>query len=112
MRWRRKVVDEILDLVLTFTLGSDKWAANPSTAENYNIDDLESGDETDDESAPRKAIPLWANMRSTQFRSAITRQYHDNGAKYEQIFDSINPNRPVDLTELFDSLASIHAQKR
>ena len=73
---------------------------------------MESGDETDDESAPRKAIPLWANMRSAQFKSAITRQYQDTAAKYERIFDSINPNRDVDLTELFDSLASIHAQKR
>ena len=32
----------------------------PSTAENYNIDDLHSGDSTDEEDAPRKNIPSWA----------------------------------------------------
>ena len=36
----------------------------PSTSENYNIDDLDSGDSTDEEDAPRKTIPSWAQGRS------------------------------------------------
>jgi len=32
----------------------------PATATNYVIDDLGSGDETDDENAPKKPIPNWA----------------------------------------------------
>ena len=32
----------------------------PSTFENYDITDLNSGDETDDDEAPRKKIPEWA----------------------------------------------------
>lgn len=33
----------------------------PSTADNYNVDDLSSGDETDNEDNPRKTVPKWAN---------------------------------------------------
>lgn len=32
----------------------------PASDENYNIADLHSDDSTDDESKPRKKIPLWA----------------------------------------------------
>ena len=32
----------------------------PNPRENYNIDDLNSGDDTDDDEAPRKKIPDWA----------------------------------------------------
>merc|ERR1712066_836563 len=32
----------------------------PATETNYVIDDLGSGDETDDENAPKKPIPSWA----------------------------------------------------
>ena len=32
----------------------------PSTAEDYNIYDLNSDDGTDDEDAPRKTVPNWA----------------------------------------------------
>jgi len=51
----------------TFTLGSasaydmtqDKVFL-PSTKDNYNVDDLSSNDETDNEEHPRKTIPSWA----------------------------------------------------
>jgi inner centromere protein len=32
----------------------------PSSETNYGIEDLDSGDETDDDEAPRKKIPTWA----------------------------------------------------
>ena len=32
----------------------------PNPMHNYNIEDLNSGDETDDDEAPRKKIPDWA----------------------------------------------------
>ena len=57
--------------------GEDKWALHPSSAENYNIEDLDSGDETDDDERPRKKIPAWAVMKSSAFRSAILRQYKE-----------------------------------
>ena len=53
--------------------GQDKWDANPSTMDNYNIDDLSSGDETDDDERPRKAIPAWAQKNA--LKSALRRQY-------------------------------------
>lgn len=37
-----------------------KRVPQASTAENYGIDDLNSGDETDDDECPRKKIPDWA----------------------------------------------------
>lgn len=53
--------------------GQDKWDANPSSKENYNIDDLSSGDETDDGDHPRKSIPAWAQRAA--LHSALKRQY-------------------------------------
>ena len=55
--------------------GCDKWEMNPSTKDNYNIDDLESGDETDDDEAPRKKIPYWAE--SKPLKAALRDQYFD-----------------------------------
>ena len=57
--------------------GEDKWALHPSSSENYNIEDLDSGDETDDDQRPRKKVPAWANMKSSVFKSAILRQYKE-----------------------------------
>ena len=55
--------------------GEDKWAKHPSTSDNYNILDLGSSDDTDDDENPRKTIPTWARMRTSAFQSAILRQY-------------------------------------
>ena len=40
----------------------------PSTDTNYDIEDLNSGDETDDEENPRKKIPFWAQGKQTDLR--------------------------------------------
>lgn len=34
----------------------------PATETNYGVDDLDSGDETDDETNPRKKVPKWASQ--------------------------------------------------
>ncbi|KAK6734332.1 hypothetical protein RB195_017858 [Necator americanus] len=43
-----------------------------ATNNNYNIDDLSSGDETDEEDAPRKKVPTWAE--GAEFRLTIEMQ--------------------------------------
>jgi len=55
----------------------------PATAINYDISDLRSSDETDDEDHPRKEIPAWA--KGGQLKMALTKQYYT----------------PPDLDELF-----------
>jgi len=92
--------------------GEDKWALHPSSAENYNIEDLDSGDETDDDERPRKKIPAWAVMKSSAFRSAILRQYKERSINPMEIFEDINPNRDWSLTELFEHMASMSAMRR
>ena len=67
--------------------------------ENYNIDDLNSGDDTDDEDQPRKKIPAWAN--GELFRNAILSQAY----------------QPPDLDDIFytmemPDLANIFSQLR
>jgi len=92
--------------------GEDKWALHPSSSENYNIEDLDSGDETDDDQRPRKKVPAWANMKSSVFKSAILRQYKERTINPTEIFQDINPNRDWSLTELFEHMASMNAMRR
>lgn len=94
--------------------GCDKWEMNPSSQDNYNIDDLESGDETDDDERPRKQLPIWA--RSAALRSALKRQYRDVTKSIEKmqkvVFYAINPNGAIELQNLFDHLASDRARQK
>ncbi|XP_033629228.1 inner centromere protein-like [Asterias rubens] len=68
----------------------------PSTAENYNIDDLHSGDSTDEEDAPRKNIPSWA--QGARLKNALIKQCYNPPPNLETMF---GPFDPPDLTLIF-----------
>ncbi|KAI1719737.1 inner centromere protein, ARK binding region domain-containing protein [Ditylenchus destructor] len=56
----------------------------PSTKDNYNVDDLSSNDETDNEDKPRKDVPKWAQKRELAIKVAAMRSLipEENRAKY------------------------------
>ena len=66
---------------------TQQTSKNHST-ENYGIDDLKSDDATDDEEAPRKVIPSWAE--DTYLKAALINQYY----------------RPPNLDDIFDLIVS------
>ncbi|KAL4233735.1 hypothetical protein ACF0H5_008415 [Mactra antiquata] len=72
-----------------------KRLPQPSTAENYNIDDLNSGDETDDEDCPRKRIPDWA--LGSDLKTLLLKQ-HLNPPDLNAVFGIIEP---PDLNAMF-----------
>ncbi|CBY18282.1 unnamed protein product [Oikopleura dioica] len=94
--------------------GCDKWDMNPSTKDNYNIDDLESGDETDDDEAPRKQIPIWAE--SKLLKVALKNQYFDYERSVtnmqDRVFFAINPDGEIKLQNIFDHIASDRARMK
>ncbi|WKX96521.1 hypothetical protein Q1695_012728 [Nippostrongylus brasiliensis] len=55
----------------SYELTPDK-VFKPASENNYNIEDLSSGDETDNEDAPRKKVPDWAE--GNQLRHALQKQ--------------------------------------
>ncbi|XP_067129832.1 histone-lysine N-methyltransferase, H3 lysine-79 specific-like [Centruroides vittatus] len=73
--------------------------------DDYDINDLKSDDDTDNESAPRKKIPSWA--QGPQLRAALLQQYH-NPPDIHAIFGRIEF---PDLTEIFPK-QKIPFQKR
>jgi len=77
---------------------TDKSTAN-KTADDYGIDDLSSGDETDDDENPRKKIPGWAHKSEVMQR--LKTQYWEV-TPIAEIFGSAyaDSNRLVDFKEL------------
>merc|ERR1711997_134457 len=65
--------------------------------ENYNIGDLKSDDDTDDEDAPRKIIPKWAS--GSAFRAALMHQAY-NPPDIDNIF--FVQDACPDLSEIFE----------
>ncbi|VDO21590.1 unnamed protein product [Haemonchus placei] len=71
----------------------------PSTENNYNIEDLSSADETDDEEAPRKEVPPWAEglllQKAIEETTKILRSgTFDPDTFFREIF-------PPDLSKIF-----------
>eukprot|EP00092_Neocalanus_flemingeri_P010983 GFUD01011826.1.p1 GENE.GFUD01011826.1~~GFUD01011826.1.p1 ORF type:complete len:569 (-),score=171.72 GFUD01011826.1:29-1615(-) len=54
--------------------------------DNYGLDDLESGEDTDDEDCPRKVVPKWAE--GTQLRTALLKQCY-MGPDLDLIFANV-----------------------
>lgn len=56
----------------------------PSSKDNYNVDDLSSNDETDNEDKPRKEVPKWAQKRELTVKVAALRRLvpEENRARY------------------------------
>jgi len=78
---------------------SDK-ARSMNNEDDYGLDDLSSGDETDDEDNPRKNIPNWAKKYELTY--ALRRQYKIR-IDAESVFGSCyaDKNRQVDFEQIF-----------
>ena len=64
---------------------------------NYNIDDLASGDETDDDEQPRKQVPKWAQAKEL---SVSTEKQYGKKLDYEILFGSCYADQ-VSYTAVF-----------
>ncbi|KAK3580506.1 hypothetical protein CHS0354_001104 [Potamilus streckersoni] len=69
---------------------------NSPSEDNYDISNLHSDDSTDDEDAPRKKIPLWA--QGANLKAALINQ-HYHPPNLERMFSHIDP---PDLNLLFE----------
>ncbi|GMT03807.1 hypothetical protein PENTCL1PPCAC_25981, partial [Pristionchus entomophagus] len=72
---------------ITYEMTPDKIYV-AATATNYGLDDLDSGDETDDENNPRKKVPKWAIH--PQLTRTIANIRHKNAIVADVFFGPIN----------------------
>lgn len=69
----------------------------PATDENYDISDLRSDESTDDEGAPRKKVPSWA--QGITLKSALLHQEEPRKV-FEALISGFVPHAP-DLDKIF-----------
>jgi len=55
------ILDSFMNSPEEYAMTPEKVPA-PSTKDNYNVDNLSSGDETDDDEKPKKTVPTWARQ--------------------------------------------------
>ncbi|ESO87244.1 hypothetical protein LOTGIDRAFT_229356 [Lottia gigantea] len=79
----------------SYMITPDKKIKDNSSNQDYNIQDLHSDDSTDDEDAPRKKIPIWAQGNNLK-AALINQEYHP--PKLDEIF-SVVPD--LDLNDVF-----------
>lgn len=72
-------------------------AKKPTAYENYEITDLNSSDETDDEEEPSKPIPLWAQDQNLTRRAIAQNKSHIN---FTKMFKATS-HAEVDLEKIF-----------
>ena len=69
----------------------------PATSENYDISDIRSDESTDDEEAPRKKVPYWA--QGIALKSALLQQDEPRRV-FEELASGFVPHAP-DLEKIF-----------
>ncbi|KAK6054768.1 inner centromere protein, ARK binding region [Cooperia oncophora] len=82
----------------SYELTPDK-VFKPSSENNYNIEDLSSGDETDQEDAPRKKVPAWAE--GALLRKALAEQAEILRSGKFDPDDFFGEIFPPDLSKIF-----------
>ena len=98
------VVTPLKSSIHTASPSGDSYKMTPTEPRfsNYDIDDLSSGDSTDEEDRPKKPIPTWAataKLRDTMFSQEARVQ--DCTIDPCDIFPSIELLRGVDLARIF-----------
>lgn len=69
----------------------------PASSENYDISDIRSDESTDDEDAPRKKVPYWAQGAALKF--ALLQQ-EEPRRLFEELASGFVPHAP-DLDKIF-----------
>ncbi|VDD94032.1 unnamed protein product [Enterobius vermicularis] len=79
---------------------------SPSTEDNYNIDSLSSGDETDEEDNPKKKVPNWA--QPINLRRALREQAEKSPHVIDLFFGQIET---PDLNKIFSMQRTRYAKR-
>lgn len=80
----------------------------PSTEENYNVDDLSSGDETDNDENPRKTVPRWAQAKGLERQVRAIRRL----VTVDQLERYFGRIRQPEINDLFKGYRTQQRQRR